>query len=328
MAGWPGINAGMHSLPLNRRAFLQRSALAVGGLVSATAPAADEGLRIVDTHTHFYDPTRPEGVPWPPKGSPLYRTVLPQDWLAVATPLGVRETVVVEASRLVEDNAWILELAAREKCIVGFVGNLLPHDPDFAKHLKRFAANPVFRGIRVSNAEFSKNVQEDGFRRGLALLAELGLSLDVNGPAAMLPAVAQIAGEMPELRIMVDHAGSAGDPQKLSGEWRDAMRALGRQRNVWCKVSALIEQTAMSSAEFGKAPRDTAFYAPILDHCWDCFGEERLVYGSNWPVSEKGGTYADQFRIVNEYFGAKGAGVIERVFSKNSRAVYRWVERA
>ncbi len=321
------MTSAMHPLPLNRRTFLQRSALAVAGLAAATAPAATAALRIVDTHTHFYDPTRPEGVPWPPKGSPLYRTVLPRDWLAVATPLGVKETVVVEASRLVEDNAWILELAAREKCIVGFVGNLLPHDPDFAKHVKRFATNPIFRGIRVSNINLQKDVNDPGFKRGMTLLADLGLSLDVNGPHTMLPAVAQLAADVPALRIIVDHVGSAGDPQKLAEAWRMGIRTTGSQRNIWCKVSALIEQTAMSSAEHGKAPRETAFYAPILDHCWEHFGEDRLVYGSNWPVSEKGGTYADQFRIVNEYFGAKGGAALEKYFSKNSQAVYRWINR-
>jgi L-fuconolactonase len=60
------------------------------------------------------------------KGSKLYRTVLPADWLAVAAPHGVKETVMVEASPLVEDNQWILDLAAKEKCIVGFVGHLDP----------------------------------------------------------------------------------------------------------------------------------------------------------------------------------------------------------
>ena len=142
---------------MKRRTFLQRVAAATASLAAtplqgATQPSVS---RAVDTHTHFYDPTRKQGISWPGKDSPLYRKVLPKDWLAVASPLGVRETVVVEASPLVEDNAWILELAAEEKCIVGFVGHLSPQDPEFAKHLKRFAANPIFRGIRISGAEIT-----------------------------------------------------------------------------------------------------------------------------------------------------------------------------
>lgn len=309
---------------IDRRKFLTTTALAAAGLAArAAAPAP----RIIDTHTHFYDPSRAEGVPWPTKGSPLYRTVLPSDWLAVALPVGVRETVVVEASKLVEDNAWILELAAREKAIVGFVGNISPQDPDFATQLKRFAANPIFRGIRVSGAAFLDHVKTPAFRAGIAQLADAGLSLDLNGPPTLHAPAAQLAADFPSLRIIIDHVGSAGDPARLKPEWREGMRALGKQRNVWCKVSALIEQTEASGKTWGSAPRETSYYAPVLDHCWECFGEDRLVYGSNWPVSEKGGTYADQFRVVQEYFATKSEAAREKFFSKNSHDLYRWIER-
>lgn len=126
-------------------------------------------------------------MPWPAKGSPLYRTVLPRDWQAEAGPLGVTETVVVEASQWVEDNAWILDLASRERCIVGFIGNLLPHEPEFAQHLTRFAANPIFRGIRVSGASLVQNIEQPDFRRAVALLADRGLVLELNGPPALHP---------------------------------------------------------------------------------------------------------------------------------------------
>lgn len=266
-------------------------------------------------------------MPWPDQKSPLYRTVLPRDWLAVAAPLGVTETVVVEASKLLEDNAWILELAAREKCIVGFVGNLLPQEPDFAKNLQRFAANPIFRGIRVSGANFLDRVNDPAFRAGIALLAESGLSLDLNGPPTLHAPAAQLAADFPALRIIIDHVGAAGDPARLKPEWRDGLRALGQRPNVWCKVSGMIEQASARGQAWGVAPRETSYYQPVLDHCWDCFGEDRLVYGSNWPVCEKGGTYADQFRVVQEYFAAKSEPVREKFFWKNSRALYRWSDR-
>lgn len=315
---------------MNRRTFLHRTAAAAAGLAcsSERVVAAPAASRIVDTHTHFYDPTRKEGVPWPGKGTPLFRTVLPKDWLAVASPHGVTETVVVEASNRLEDNAWILDLAAREKSIVGFVGNLLPHEEGFPGNLKRFAANPIFRGIRVSHAGFVANAGKPEFRRGITLMADQGLELDLNGGAAMHLPAAGLAADVPALRIVINHVGGAGDPAGLSDEWRKGMAALGKQKNVFCKVSALQEQTKASNTQPGNAPRDTAYYAPILDHCWECFGGERLVYGSNWPVCEKGGAYGDQFAIVSEYFGAKGREACENYFWKNSRAAYRWVERA
>ena len=67
---------------------------------------------IIDTHTHFYDPSRPQGVPWPgPENELLYRTVLPEHYRQIAEPEGVTGTVVVEASAWLDDNQWILDLA-------------------------------------------------------------------------------------------------------------------------------------------------------------------------------------------------------------------------
>src|SRR3954454_16774698 len=83
----------------------------------------------IDTHTHFYDPTRKEGVPWPGKGDKvLYRPVLPKEFKKLAAPFGVTGTVVVEASPRVEDNQWLLDLARDEPFLVGVVGRLLLDD--------------------------------------------------------------------------------------------------------------------------------------------------------------------------------------------------------
>ncbi|MCX6942201.1 MAG: amidohydrolase family protein [Verrucomicrobia bacterium] len=313
---------------MNRRTFVRQIAAATTSVALPSWGHAGSPLatRIVDTHTHFYDPARQQGVPWPAKGTSLYRSVHPKDWLAVAAPHGVKETVIVEASAWLEDNQWILDLAAQEKCVVGFVGRLSPQDEAFPRDLKRFAANPLFRGIRVGR-DFPGNRDKPEFQRGLRLMADLGLELDVNGGAPLHQPVAQLAAEISTLRIVVNHVGGAGDPRRLSDGWRSGMKAMGRQKNVFCKVSALAEQTEESTQHPGSAPRDTAYYQPILDHCWEVFGEDRLLYGSNWPVCEKGGTFPDQFKIVSEYFAGKGREACEKYFWKNSLTAYRWINR-
>ena len=310
---------------MNRRSFLQHTAAA--SAVAVLPAHAREASRIVDTHTHFYDPMRKQGVPWPGKGTPLYRTVMPENWKKVAQPHGVKETVIVEASPWVEDNQWILDLAGEVSCILGFIGNLDPTDSGFSANLKRFAANPVFRGIRWRGDLVQVDATKDHVRKSAGELAALGLVLELNGRPAMLREAARLAAEIPDLRIMVDHVGGAGDPAQLSDEWREGIKLAGAQKNIFMKVSALTEQTAESSKTYGHAPRDTAYYTPVLDHCWNCFGADRLVFGSNWPVCEKGGSYSDAFKIVNEYFSSKGADASENYFWKNSREVYRWKDR-
>jgi L-fuconolactonase len=310
-----------------RRQLLQGlSATAIAGhLVSDANSAPKPAPRIVDTHTHFYDPTRQQGVPWPNPGTPLYRPVYPRDWIAVAGPHGVHQTVIVEASGWVEDNQWILDLATNEKSIIGFVGNLSPKDTNFPKHLKRFAANAIYLGIRVSGI-LTNVIDDPDFRSGIKLLADMGLELDLNGTPAMHAASVRLAKDFPSLRIVVDHVGGAGDANQLTDEWKQVMAALGKHPNVYCKVSALTEQSDMSNRKPGTAPRNVEYYHPILDHCWECFGEDRVIYGSNWPVCEKGGSYSDQFSIVQSYFASKGQSALEKYFWKNAKSAYQWKE--
>ncbi len=312
---------------MDRRRFLGNlSAAAIG--TSAVVPcvaATGKPKRIVDTHTHFYDPTRRGGVPWPEPGSSLYRPVYPKDWLAVAAPHGIRETIVVEASAWLEDNQWILDLAADEKCIIGFVGRIEPDDLDFSKHLQRFAVNPLFRGIRISG-EPLRQLQRSDFKRSIQWLTDLGLQLDVNGSPELQQEVIKLAKAFPSLTIVVDHVASAGDASRLSDQWLDTVRSLGDCPNIYCKVSALLEQTEQASKKHGSAPIDFHYYEPILEHCWSCFGEDRLIYGSNWPVCEIGGTYADQLGVVTNFFASKGDNAVEKYFWKNALAAYRWQE--
>jgi L-fuconolactonase len=316
------INLANH-LDMNRRHFIQSSsALTLSAVTSSRA--ASVATRIIDTHTHFYDPTRPQGVPWPAKGSKLYRRVMPQDWLALAAPHGVKETVIVEASPLVEDNQWILDLAAHEKCIVGFVGNLDASVPDFLLNLKRFAAHSIFRGIRWRADSLKQTVAYDAAIKAAKALAERGLELDLNGTSDALPSVAKLAAEVPSLRIVINHLGGSGDPKALKPGWKENIKLVAEQKSLWMKVSALVEQV---KGPEGNAPRDVGYYLPILDHLWESFGPDRLIYGSNWPVSDRGAAYDVVFGLVRDYFSSKGSDACEKFFWRNSFDAYRWVSR-
>ena len=279
---------------------------------------------IIDTHTHYYDPTRAEGVPWPdPNDDVLYRRVLPDDFKTLAVPEGVVGTVVVEASPWVEDNQWILDLAADEPFIVGFVGNLDIADDAFVQNLARFAANPLYRGVRTHASRLA-DVAANGRLTPLHALAERDLELDLLLRPEDLPTVAAVAAELPDLRVVLDHlAGVRINGDAPNAEWLAGIRAVGARDNVYMKVSALVE-----SADAAPPPDDLGYYTPTLDALWDAFGADRLVYGSNWPVSERYAPYATVQRLVSEYFDSKGAEARAKYFRDNSKAAYKWLDRA
>lgn len=273
---------------------------------------------IIDTHTHFYDPSRPQGVPWPPADSELlYRTVLPEHHRSLAEPEGVTGTVAVEASAWLEDNQWILDLAAGDPWIVGLVGHLDPCQPEFAGQVARFSANPLFKGIRVGGGCFA-DVDKGGFMGDMETLRAHGLMLDVLVGAAQLDGVAELARRLPDLRVVINHVAHVPiDGRRPDSRWADAMARVAENQQVYCKVSALVE---MSTEQ--PAPEDPGFYAPTLDVLWQIFGDDRLVYGSNWPVSDRAGQYRTVIGIVRTFFEAKGAEAAAKYWHRNAAAAY------
>ena len=314
----------MNTGSLSRRSFLAgatAAALAIPQTARAALPP-----QIIDCHTHFYDPSRPGGVPWPGRDDKvLYRTVLPKHFREVAAPLGVTGTVVVEASPLVEDNQWLLDLAKDEPWIVGIVGRLAPGSDEFGMQLARFAKNPLYRGIRVNHAELKRGLKSERFLSDLARLADADLQLDLNGGPDLPADVARVAEKCPELRIVINHCANLKiDGQEPPADWLAGMKAAAGHENVWCKVSALVEG---ASRDGQPAPKDPDFYRPVLDALWTIFGEDRLIYGSNWPVSERFGSYDTVFTIVASYFRGRSKAAAEKFFVTNALAAYKWRKR-
>lgn len=311
----------------DRRTFMAASASAVAAASVGKAAATEKSdfLDIIDCHTHFYDPTRAAGVPWPGKNSPLYRPVYPKHLRELKVFRPVTGTVVVEASKWVEDNDWILDLAKDDPWIVGLVGNVLPGSDDYTRHVRRLAKNPLFRGIRVRTTQLAE-LEASKKLDDLKLLADLDLQLDVLGDATTPITVARAAAALPELRMVINHVGNVKiDENAPPKDWVDGMRAAADQENAFCKISALVEGAARDGR---KAPGDLEFYRPYIDVVWNAFGDDRVIYGSNWPVSDRGADYETLQRIVLEYAFEKGDQATRKFCSLNAKRVYKWVERA
>src|SRR5271170_7525560 len=133
---------------MNRRAFLTGVTAAAAQILPAQPPA----IPIIDAHIHLFDTTRPQGVPYPDKdNSKLYMPATPDRYRKLTRRLGVVGAIEIEASPWIEDNLWVLEVAAKDTIVVGTVGDLEPGKPEFPEYLERYHRNPLFLGIRYGN---------------------------------------------------------------------------------------------------------------------------------------------------------------------------------
>lgn len=306
-----------------RRSFLQSAAVSLcGGCLSGRQNRPLRPAKVIDTHVHFYDPFRPQGVPWPSaRDAVLYRTVLPDLYRAQPVPQQVDGVVAVEASPWPEDNQWVLDLAARDPLITGLVGNLPVGTDAFAGYLKRFAANPLFCGVRIRDGSLAAGLKDRAFVRDMEALAAHGLCFDVHSPTVWVEQTVPLARAVPKLRLVVNHAANVpvtgGPPPEA---WLTLMKRLADCPNVFMKVSGLVEGTRRTN---GDAPADTAYYQPVLETLWTIFGANRLVYGSNWPVSGRYAPLATVQHIAMDFFAAKGQTALDKVFWKNACKIYR-----
>jgi L-fuconolactonase len=305
---------------MTRRHLLALLASTGWSACAARMPASR--IPAIDTHTHFYQPVRPQGVPWPsPDDRLLYRSHLPDEFVPLAAAVGIVGTVAVEASPWVDDNQWLLDLADSHPVIVGVVGNLAPGETAFRSHLARFTRHPLFRGIRLGERRLREGLGAGAFGADMRRLADADLALDLLGGPAMLEDVVTLARRAPRLRIVIDHLPfAAWDGHMDAG--RRALEPFRDHPRVYAKVSGVLRPTA----PVARSP--DAAYRPRLDLLWDVFGRDRVLFGSNWPVSNRIASYADTYRVVSDYVRGRGRDDAERFFWRNSRAVYAWKWRA
>ena len=133
----------------------------------------------------------------------------------------------------------------------------------------------------------------------------------------------RVTDQVPDLRVVLDHIPGLVVPTDASAAraYRSDLAELGRRPQVYAKLSAVFRRID------GQVPRDVGIYRGTLDELIGVFGEDRVVYGSDWPNSDQLRPYPDVLGLVQEYFANKPRVTQEKYFWKNSVAAYRWVKR-
>lgn len=293
----------------------------------AIADEAITSIPIIDTHMHLFDTRRPQGVPWPPKGDSIYEPALPERYRRLTGHLGVVGAIEVEASPWLEDNQWVLDIAANESILVGMVGDLEPGKPDFRRQLDRFRKNPLFLGIRygnIWNRSLAAELSNAAFIEDLKTVSALGLAFDTANPdPELISAAVRLTDLVPDLRVVLDHLPQIKMPSEsaASKAVEDDLLRLGERPQVYIKISEVLRRID------GRLETNLDYYREWLDYLWAIFGEDRCMYGSDWPNSDHIATFEQELTLVRQYVMSKGRAAAEKVFWKNSLAAYRWAKR-
>jgi predicted TIM-barrel fold metal-dependent hydrolase len=315
---------------IDRRTFIG----ATGGAVAVAAPAeqvfaapVDSVIPIIDSHIHLFDPARPQGVPYKadPKSPTFTAGAFPPGYKKLAAPLGIVGAVLVEASPWIEDNLWALQTCAAHDVMLGVVGNLKPEDPNFPEYLERHRKNPLFRGIRYGNIwgyDLAAQSRNPSFIRGLELLSQADLVLETANPRIdLLEAVVRISDAVPRLRIVIDHLPAFEPGRASQAAYEILLKEFEKRPNISCKLSAVIHRVD------GVVSTRLADHRSRLDLLSGVFGEDRVMFGSDWPNSDATTSLDHIVRIVREYFADKPRAAAENYFWRNSARIHKWTPR-
>lgn len=309
-----------------RRTFLTSTVGAALAGAIGPAEAQPPPVPIIDCHIHLFDQTRPQGVPY--SGGGINKLpALPARYRKLAGPLGIVAAIEVEASPWIEDNLWVLEIEENDPAMLGTIGNLQPDKPEFPEYLERYHKNGLFLGIRYGNIwgySLVNQVNNPAFIDSLKLVQQADLAMDTANPQPdLIEAVIRVNDKVPGLRIVVDHLPSM--MWRLDAGERPAvernLRELAKRPSVYVKISAIMRVVD------GKASTDPALYKPLLDRLFDIFGEDKLIFGSDWPNEAAVDNLPAIVQIVRDYFSIKGQPAAEKYFWKNSLAAYKWKRR-
>jgi len=301
---------------------MQRRAFLAGAAAFASAPVfAADAIPIIDTHVHLFDPSRPQGVPYSgPRGQPP-QMALPAYYRQQIPGTGITGAVVVEASPWIEDNLWILERANSDSLFVGVVGSLDPSKPDFGEYLNRFSKDPLWKGIRYARVwqmDNGKQVLKPGMTEGLKLLAQAGQTLDMANPSFDLLRGALLAMDAaPDLHVVMDHMPSL-DPE-TQPLYDSLIAELGSRPNFAIKLSQVIHKNDKGDIVTAPPAR--------LDQLMTAFGEDRVMFGGDWPNSVGTATIPKAVSLMQDYFVNRPRIQAEKYFWRNSQRIYRWKKR-
>lgn len=271
----------------------------------------------IDSHQHFwyYNPQRENWIN--DSMMAIRKDFLPTDLKPVLNRNHFDGCVAIQANESEDESEFLLNLAGRNSFIKGVVGwiNLIADSSQ--ERLSHFTKNPLFKGIRsILQTRSNEYITSKNFWNSISKLSEFDLTYDLLIQEHQLPAVIKLVKEFPNQRFVLDHMAKPQVSKGLSPKWTENIQNLASMGNVYCKISGLLTETE----NFKWKPDN---FVPFIEIVSNAFGEDKLMYGSDWPVCLCAGKYEDTSHFIKEYFSQKGEIVYDKIFGKNAMEFYR-----
>ena len=272
----------------------------------------------IDAHQHFWRYT-PDEYGWIDDSmSCLRRDFLPEHLEPELRQAGFDGSIVVQARQTLEETRCLLDLATSSPFILGVIGWVDLRASDVQAHLARFAGNPKLLGIRhvVQSEPDERFLLQPKFLRGISVLAEFDLTYDILIYPRQLSVAAEFVQRFPRQRFVLDHLAKPLIKTGTLQPWEAEIRKLAQFPNVFCKLSGLVTEADW------KALKPEQF-TPYLDIALECFGPDRLMIGSDWPVCTVVASYAQTMDVVIDFLGKHPRDVRDAVLGGSASRFWR-----
>jgi L-fuconolactonase len=278
---------------------------------------------LIDTHLHLWDPDQIR-YPWLDDLPELNRPFVWADFEAATAGLHVEHVVFLqceaEPAEYRKETAWVTSLAARDRRLAGIV-TWAPVERGAAarEDYTWLAANPLVKGVRriIQFEPDPAFCLRPAFVEGVRLLAEFDLHFELclKGDEQFQHAV-ELVRRCPEVRFVLDHIGKPFIEDGMMSPWDEHLEALAALPNAWCKLSGVVTEASLSAWTLA----DVRQY---IEHAIESFGWDRVMFGSDWPVVTRAGTYARWVETLAKSVKTASNHDVRKLFAENARAFYR-----
>jgi len=244
----------------------------------------------VDAHHHVWSLARGDYGWLTPAQGAIYRDFTLADLAPLNAAAGITTTVLVQAAPTLAETQYLLQVAKDSDGLVkGVVGWVDLAGADAIPTLTRLARNPLLKSIRPMLQDLPDPawILRADVGRALAALPRLGLRFDALVKPAQLSALLPMLDRHPDLAVVIDHSAKPDIANGMWEPWARSMRAAAANPRVRCKMSGWATEAGPNWTI------DTL--RPYFEYLLGCFGAQRLMWGSDWPVVNLGGSYQRWF---------------------------------